>query len=207
MKTSIKTDFFAGLKNILKKNKSLVLSFIFIFSGVIFGTIVYNLDISGLYQEMMEVFLAFNIDFNDKSSIELFAGLILSGFIYFASMFVLGGNFFGKELILFVTMIKSSGIGALIAYLYSEYGIRGFEYTLLIFIPGKFILLFGMLLMTKCCYDMSDTLRRGITEQGSIKTYMKEYTVKSFISLFVFFLSWFIDFVCICTFLQLFSFI
>ena len=194
------------LNKILPDDRGLVCSFISILSGLVFGSVVAVLPEHGIKSEILSVFLSFNTDFADKTKTEILSGFVLSGLIYFALLFLFGGNVFGKELVLIITSLKASGITAIIAFLYAEYSLKGLEYTLLVFLPGKAVFFFAMLFMTKSAYDFSGRLRRGLRDKDDMKIHTRLFCLKVLISFVVFALSWLIDFACICIFSGLFSF-
>lgn len=190
-------------KSALLNDRGLLFSFIAILFGLIFGTVLTVFFENGIKNEILSLFVSFNTEIADKSKMELFSGIILSGLLYFGAMFISGGNIFGKELSLIITAVKASGITAVIAFLYSQYALKGLEYCLLIFLPGKLIFMFGMLFMTKCCFDFSKKLRCNSNEV--IKD-TKLFSLKSSISFLIFMLSWTVDFLAIIVFSGLFDF-
>lgn len=193
-------------KNALLNDRGLLFSFLSILTGLIFGSVLTVFPDNGIKDEILSLFVSFNTEITDKSKIEIFSGIILSGLVYFGIMFFLGGNVFGKELSLIVTAIKASGITAVIAFLYSHYALKGLEYCLLVFLPGKIIFIFAMLFITKSCFDFSKKLRHGASESADIKAVTKLYSLKAVFSLLIFMLSWIIDFLTLIIFTGLFDF-
>ncbi len=190
----------------LLRDGGLVFSFLSVFVGLVIGAVTPLLSADGTAGEILSLFVSFNTQLADKSKIEIFSGIALSGLLYFGLMFLFGGNIFGKELLLFVTAIKASGITAVITFLYSQYALKGLEYCLLVFMPGKIILIFAMLFLTKSCYDFSKKLRKGFAQAEENKTAVRLFSLKAVISLFILMLSWTADFLCILVFSGLFDF-
>ena len=198
-------DKFAAFKKILTDNFTAIVSFISIFIGIFTGACVYSFSDSFFKNEIMVAFLSFNTNFNDKTNIEIFSGMLISGLIYFFVMFVLGSNIFGKELSPVVTLFKTTGLGAIIAYLYQQFGAEGFEYALLVFIPGKMLFIFAALLITKLCFETSISLRSGLSKED-IAVLIKIYSIKSLFCLAVMIASWSVDFICLKAFSGLINF-
>ena len=98
------------------------------------------------------------------------------------------------------------GISALISYLYVQYGIKGLEYVLLVFFPGKCIFLSAAVIMTKNSFDMSCIVKNGIAEKGSSTPISKVYYFKSLIFSMLFALSALVDFSALKIFSGLFDF-
>jgi len=118
MNNKIKRNFVL-IHKITTEKKGIIASFVSILIGIILGSCIYNSPDFSLKNKLLSLFVSFNTEITDKTHIEIFSGLVLSGLIYYVLMFFCGGNIFGKELSLLVTSIKASGIGALIAFLYN----------------------------------------------------------------------------------------
>ena len=196
--------FFYSLK--LTENRGLVLAFTAIFSGLIFGAVITCFTENSLCNEIISLFLSFFTDFTDKSKMEAFSGIVLSGLTYFAALFISGSNIFGREILLIFTFIKAAGLTSIISALYCEYALRGFEYCILVFLPGKILMLFAMLFITKNCFDFSSKLRKGLQNEKEAVILKKAFTIKALASLIIMMLSWIIDFLCLLIFSGLFSF-
>ena len=185
-----------------KKDKALIYSFISVAVGLISGAVVTGFTTSDLKTETADLFVSFFTDFTDKNKLEIFSGISLEGLIYFVALFIAGGNIFGKKLTLVLTALKASGITAIITVLYSDYALKGLEYILLVFMPGKIMLFFAMLFMTKFCYEFSLDLR----STKDRKKITNVFIIKSLIALFFMLVSWLIDFLAIIIFSGLFEF-
>lgn len=186
----------------LKKDKAIVFSFTSIVVGLISGAVITAFSSASLKSEIEKLFISFFTDFTDKSSLEIFSGIVLDGLIYFIALFISGSNIFGKEMTVILTALKSCGITAIIYVLYADYGLKGLEYVLLVFMPGKVILLFAMLFMTKFSYEFSTDLRSTNEKNPATDVYI----VKSVITLIFMLISWLIDFFAIVLFSSLFTF-
>lgn len=185
------------------KDHRLLFSFLSIASGLVFGVVVYIVSSALIENELYNLFIDFNILFSGKTYLEIFSGFTLSGLIYFFSMFIVGGSIFGKLLCSIITFVKAMGISLVTSYLYCNFGLKGFEYALLVFFPGKVALLFAMLFMTKICFECSALLTSG-NELNSVK--IKNYCLKTIVVFIFLLVSWTVDLLCIVVFSGLFDF-
>ena len=176
------------------ENKALILSFISILSGIFLGSCLYNANMDNFSEYISSFFMSINSHIYN-SNFSFFRNIILDALKYFGMMFLLGGNFFGKEISFIVTAIKFIGIGVIISFLYQEYGAEGFEYILLVFIPGKILFIFAALFMTKFCSDSSKELRNGLHYTEKVSSFARIYGTKSVITFLIFLVSCLVDFV------------
>ncbi|MGN1195036.1 MAG: hypothetical protein ACI4SB_06095, partial [Acutalibacteraceae bacterium] len=98
--------------------------------------------------ELCKYFFSFSTDFSGKSYIEILSGFLSVNIIYYCIITVMGTSALGEIPIILLTFLQAMGIGSLTSYLFTSYGIRGFEYFLLVLFPGKVVLLIGSLLLT-----------------------------------------------------------
>lgn len=196
-----------SLKNLFIKDKALISAFFAALTGVLTGALIYGFKLNNTNNPLFDLFISFNTDFTGKSQAEIFSGIAISVLVYFLALFLSGTSFTGKYLCIFATFFKMLGIGAFISFLYVKYGLKGLEYVLLVFFPGKTILFFSSLFMTKNSFDMSNNVKNGIYEKGSSTDFIKTYYLRSMIILFVFLLSAVVDFVTIKVFSPLFDFL
>lgn len=195
-----------SLKRIVIKDKGLLWAFLAVLSGIISGSLLYTLVLCNSSNSIFKFFISFNTDFINKSDLEIFSGIVLSELLYFVVLFILGCSFTGKPLCIAATFIKLLGIGAMITYLYAQYELKGLEYVLLIFFPGKVLLIFAAMLMTKNSFEMSSTVKNGIYEKGSNTAIVKQYYLKSIIYMLIFLLSSAVDYIMLKVFSGLFDF-
>ncbi len=187
-----------------KDDISLYISFGSILTGFLCGVLMYIYTDDSIKNKISDFFISFHTDFSDKSTIEIISGFLLYGIIYYFSMLLLGSSIFGNVLSPMLTTVKASGITVLICAFYCEYSLKGLEYTLLVFSPGKSILIVAMLIMTKTCIDMSGEIKAYTKNNQSeiIKTYLLKCC--ALLPFFVF--SWITDLLCVKIFSGLFDF-
>ena len=195
-----------SLKGLAIKDNGLFAAFLSVLTGLISGSLIYALFIHKNNNPIVDIFIMFNTEFIGKADAELFSGIAVSVLIYFLMLFISGSSFFGRPMCVVVTFFKFAGIGALISYLYITYGLKGLEYVLLVFFPGKLILIFTSVLMTRSSFEMSGIVKNEANEKGSTTSSAKLYYLKSLIYLLLFIISAAIDFLTIKIFSSLFDF-
>lgn len=189
-------------KNIVINDKPLLVSFVFLLSGLLFGIIIFSFSREFVSLEIGSALLNFNKTFVKMSYPEIFGRITLNGLSYFIAMYILGGSIFGKYLCPLLSTVKIIGISLITSFLYSDFGLKGLEYALLILFPGKVLLIFAMLIMTKICIDYS----RGVLccDKVEFSAKLKKYCIKTSVVFIIFLLSWTVDFLCIVIFSDLF---
>lgn len=195
-----------SLKGLFRKDQGLLAAFLSALTGLVSGAFVYAFVLHEKNDLIVGAFIKFTTKFSDKSDIEIFSGFALGVLFYFAALFISGSSFLGKRLSIVITLFKTAGIGTLISHLYITYGLKGLEYVLLVFFPGKIIFIFAAVLMTKCCFDMSSSVKNGVDEKGSAAQLIKMYYLKTLVYLLIFILSSAVDFFTIKIFSDLFDF-
>lgn len=190
-------------KSILIKDKDLLISFIFLAFGLVSGVIIFHLSRESISAEVRTMFLNFNNTFVKLPHSEIFAGIMSEGLLYFIVMYILGGSIFGKYLCPVLSAVKIAGISIVTSFLYASFGLKGFEYALLVVFPGKVIFLFAVLIMTKICIAYS----RGVLccDKSDFSFSLKSYCIKSSAVFVIFIFSWIVDFLCIIIFSDLFN--
>lgn len=195
-----------SLRNFHLALPPVVTAFIPIALGLIFGSIIFNFSGSDILSSFKKYFLSFATDFSNKSTPEIFSGMLLTYLPYFIMMFILGACVMGNAPTLILSFIKSAGIGMTGAYIYSVYALKGVEYCLLIFYPGKILSIFGMLMLTHSSFSMSTNINKLIKSGGEVKIDMNKYIVRSCFIGLIFILGSLVDFITIKCFSSLFSF-
>lgn len=185
-----------------QKNKNLILAFFSVLFGLILGIVAYIVSTNSEINKVFELFAVFNTDFSDKNNLEIFSGFVISGLPYVISMFIVGGSIFGKVLCLIFTSVKTMGLSIITSYLYCNAGLKGLEYALLVFFPGKTILIFSMLFLTVITMQMSQEII--YEDKKALSQKIKVYIFKFSVTFILFLLSWIIDLFCHNLFSDLF---
>ena len=192
-----------SLKNMnILKNKNLIAAFFSVFSGLILGVVAFITISETESIDLLNLLVKFNTDFSDKSKLELFCGIALSGLPYYFAMLIVGGSIFGRLLCEIFTSVKAMGISIVASFLYANMGLKGLEYALLVFFPGKVILIFALLFITATSIEMSKSIT--VKDKTDLSLAIKGYIIKYAVILLLFILSWGIDFLCNIIFSDLF---
>lgn len=188
------------------KDKIQIFCFLVLSSALITGTILYVLSEEYLTEDMFRYFTGFYLDFSSKTTLEVFSGIILSHLPYVLLMIVFGTSSVGCYFVAAISFIKASGMGLISAYLYSSFGLKGIEYALLIFFPGKFLMIFSIL------FIMHSGINNALYVKGLTKgEYRAEkssnlYAVKAVTAVLLFILSSLVDCFLAVSFSSLFVF-
>lgn len=187
-------------------NKTAILSAVIIAMGIISGTIIFLVSDDTVAETLFEYFISFTTDFTNKNKPEILSGLILSHIPYFVVMEILGVSVVGIYLIPMITFIKSVGIGMLVTYIYQMFTLKGIEYCLLVLFPGKFILIFAMILLAQNCLITSDNIRLSAHGNKDRVVELNKYILRTIFIAMIIIVSSIIDFITIISFSSLFDF-
>lgn len=188
------------------KRRTLILSVLSIALGITFGTIMFIFNDKYISNELLKFFIDFETDFSGKSFFEIFFGFLAVNLVYIILLVVFGSSAIGEIPIVLLTFIKSLGIGSLTSYLFGEYGIRGLEYYLLVFLPGKVVLIFAMVLLLQNSLLSSHQIRQTVKGIINDKIDIKLYLLRTALIILIFILASIVDASAIKLFSPLFSF-
>ena len=187
-------------------NKSAVLSFLVIFIGVVSGAILYNFTDESLINELTALFIGNTTDLLNNNKPELFYGLIVDSLIYFALMLIFAMCVYGTPAVFIISFAKAMGLSFLTTDIYGSFGLEGIEYCLLILFPGKFVLIFAMILLTQNCFINSNNITKSINSDNNRVVDLKKYAIRTVVISGLIVVSAIIDFVTMISFSSLFEF-
>lgn len=190
----------------MNENKSAVISSLIIISGIITGVLIYVVNNENLSNDLMEYFLKFNTDFSHKNKPEIFSGLLLPDLIYLTSMSILGTCAFGAPIVILISIINSMGLGTLTAYIYDSFALEGIEYCLIVLLPGKFLLILAMILLTQNCTVTSKHIKNSIFNKDNRVVDFRKYTARIIVIAIILLLSTLVDYITLTSFISLFNF-
>ena len=191
--------------NIIKDRLNLEI-FIVIALGIISGTVFYIYSEPHIAEEIGNSFAAFCTGFTQKTKAEVFTGLLLGHLPYVIFMLILGKSSIGYIVIPLISYVKIMGIGFLNSYLYAVFGLKGVEYSLLIFLPGKFLMLFSVIFLMQCCIKNSVGIKSYIKGETEAENNSTIYSVRIMIAVIILISSSLIDCILTVSFSSLFSF-
>ncbi len=192
--------------NFKPQNTSVLLSFLPIALGLVAGSVIYVLCEEYLTGKLWDYFISFATEFSQKNGPEIFSGLIVSNLPYIILMFLFGTCAVGAPIVPMLSFIKSAGLSLTATYIYATYALEGIEYCLLVFFPGKVLLLFAMLLLTQSSFTTSREVNKAIKGIAETQVRLVTYILRSALICAVFILSSLVDFLMIISFSSLFSF-
>ncbi len=188
------------------KDKTLLFSFIVIAAGLIGGTIMFAFTNGLLGNEIPDLFSDYFAALSYKTKTEVFTGMLITNLPYIILMIVSGSSAYGTVLIAILSFVKVSGLGILSSYFYSCYALKGIEYSLLVFFPGKFILILSVLFMMHICINNSLQINKLIKGEWKTENSSLHYSVKVVTAVILFVISALIDCFMTVSFSSLFSF-
>ena len=194
------------LMKTINENKSAVHSALIIISGIVCGVLLYVFNAENLTSDLFEYFISFSMDFSHKSKPEIFSGLILPDLIYLIAMTTLGTCAFGTTCVICLSLINSMGLGMLIAYIYDSFALKGIEYCLIVLLPGKFLLILALILLTQNCAITSKLIKQSAKNKSDRVVDFRKYIIRIFIITTIMFLSALVDFLTVTAFSSLFEF-
>lgn len=174
--------------------------------GIIMGSVLYLICKDKLTGNLFDYFIDYTIDFSNKNKPEILSGLVLQNLIYYFFMLFFGTNVIGAPFVFLISFIKASGLGVLATYIYDAFSLKGIEYCLLVFFPGKFLLILSMVLLTQNCYYNALCIFRNIKMEDSRGVDLKKFTARSVLILMILLLASLVDFLTIISFSPLFDF-
>ncbi len=198
-----------GFANGRKHKKTLILLFICLILGMIFGAIsVSYFNLESIYKLD---FLFLN-DFKgriNQSNLEIFISSfsILSLFALFTELNAL--SCWGAFFIPFIVAFKGIGLGISAGYLYLIYGLKGIAFYLLILLPGIFISSVGITLLAGGCMKFSFKLLKSTISKDkkeNLRSILKQHLKKSAYCLIILAISSAIDVCFMIMFSRFFNF-
>ncbi|MBE6774743.1 MAG: hypothetical protein E7543_00960 [Ruminococcaceae bacterium] len=200
----ISTDIIKKEK--ITENKISIINFSVLASAIVCGTLLYVFLKDYFADGIFKSFTSFFSDFSNKTNLEIISGIALSHLPYILLMMILGTSACGCAIIVIISFIKVAGLGILAAYFYSSFALKGIEYALLVFFPGKFVLILSVLFMMHFCTNNSLNIKSLIKGECRAENMDSLYNLKSVIAILLFILSSAIDGFTVVSFSSLFAF-
>lgn len=190
-------------KTTFSQNKTTVTTLLIMISAVVAGTVLYTLTKQRSDDSLDIAFMNFTGEFINKSKPEIFSGLLLGTGIYLVLIVLFSTSVIGVPFIYSLTFLKMMGLGTLVSYIYSIYGLKGVEYCILIVLPGKFLLILGSLILTDSSVYLSRSIRQKDKDK---KTDLRKQALRFLFVLIIMTLSVTVDFLTLTFFSKLFIF-
>ncbi len=190
----------------MAKNKLNLTVFLVIALALLSGTVLFIISEKNLSKEIGDSFISFYSDFSSKTNGEIFTGMLSSHLPYVILMIILGKSSVGYAVIPVLSFTKIIGISFLNTYLYSVFGLKGVEYSLLIFIPGKFLMIFSVIFLMQCCMENSLNIKNILKGESRLENNSYFYWVRITVAVMILTLSSLVDCILTVSFSSLFSF-
>lgn len=185
------------VKNNTFINRGLLLTLSSLLTGILFGIVVYIFNENDLKHKINDILSAHYHEFTDSTTIKAFITFSTSGILFFIIMLIGGSGIFGRISTTVLIIYKTAGLSAFITHMYSSYGIDGLKYILLVFFPGKVILMFSLIYIADSCYKITEYLNNNSKLSfHNLKTSKKIYCFNFLLALAVIATSWLIDSIC-----------
>ncbi len=204
MKTLIATRKIDIKNSFLFKYKSILILFFIMISAVFFGLIMQNSESgNGIFYRIIDVFGDYIISVKNYNKPEIFSGLLLSSFVCYAVIALFSTSIIGAPLIYAVIFFKIAGLSTVLFAIYSEFGLSGIEYSLLVLLPGKYFMILSLLILADSSSQLCNVIVKDIqSKPEKIKNYIMILVFSAVILL----ISVIIDYFTLTTFAGLFDF-
>lgn len=181
MKEKIKLNLKYGhnLKALIMNNKSLAVLACILLLGIFLGSLSIGAMKTTVINKIGVLFLD---NFKNRSSEPLFfifISSLSSVFIFVLLAFFMGLSVWGFIMLPFVPLVRGICIGFTQSYLYSQYGLYGIAFQLVVLFPGIFVSSIAILLITKEAMALSHSLSNvfifnetNYKKRSEFKTYL-----------------------------------
>lgn len=170
----------------IEDNQIVIITVVIYVFGLIAGSICYySIDSESLKSLADEL-----LSFKNKTFIEQFSNDLCLYFSLFAMTLVFGMCSLGTPIVALIPFFTGLINAVKISYFYSNYGIKGIGYTLLMILPGASLFV-AVQIVTVCnSIEMSRVLFKASFKEGSFsnslsKTYLKEFAVYAIIVILI----------------------
>ncbi|MBR1779071.1 MAG: hypothetical protein IJ758_01010 [Clostridia bacterium] len=168
------------LKIFARQNKILVILASILLLGIFFGAIIGDIIKNQTVEDITSLFLNNYKNRENQPIFYAFISSLSSIFLFILATFLIGLSAWGFTLAPFMPFFRGLSIGLIQNYLYSQYGMKGILFQILVLLPGIFISSIAILLMAKeamiISYSFSNRLifkeRSRFDREVDIKTYI-----------------------------------
>ena len=175
-----KTNKLRKLKAFITQNKLLVFLSLVLLCGIFWGSNIEELMKNQTVENITSMFLN---DFKNRASQPIFFVFISSlssVFLFILVSFFMGLSIWGFLFVPLIPFFRGLSIGLVQNYLYSQYGLKGLLFQLIILFPGIFISSIAILLMAKESMLISQTFSNILIFRSNSK-FEKKSDLKTYI--------------------------
>lgn len=176
------------LKEFFQNSRILVLTVLFII-GIILGALFIKMN-NDIYKELEKYVESYMYVKTGQGIWEIFCNSMLSNITFLASSLFLAFSLIGYPIIIWVPFLRGLGFGAVCGFLYLNYKLSGFGYSILTILPGATLSSFALISVCNfgCEYSKNAFLKsvsgKGVFEKGETKILLVRHFVLSVICLF-----------------------
>ena len=174
----------------LKKHSITINVTVLIVVGLILGTILYQLN-NSFSSIIIEYFKRYYNLIKSNGFVLSFTNNLINNILIDIFIFVFGLCAIGSPIVCVVPLIKGTGIGVVVKYLYQTYGLKGFLYCILVFFPAEIISLLAIIIAENESFSFSKSIYNSIKNksmESDYKLYIQRYIfviILSVISAFI----------------------
>ncbi len=193
-----------GSKRLKMYEYNSIKAFMLSVAAVISGVAVYTAFTELLNEKINDVFME-HLDYVENTlKSDILYGLIFNCVIYVILLLMFSTSVIGTPYIYAITFIKILGIAVTASHLYFNYGIKGIEYSIIVFMPGKIFLIMATLILIDYSTYISNRIRAKENTFDSLD--VKKLSVWLIVLLLIMALSVAVDFFTTSFFSDLFNF-
>ncbi len=170
-------------------DRSLLTVFSVIILSMLCGALAYSLNKNAFSGELWNAFVSYMTNKNGKSLIELFSGLYIIDLFTLLLLTIFGTASFGFAPAIATIIFRTTGIGTIGSYLFSNYTFVGLKYFYLIILPGKIFLFFGLMLAAQNCLQTGKKIKLIVGGKTSDSVDKKLFLFRNTVSAIIFALS------------------
>lgn len=172
----IRTSFDEKRMNYLKKNGLLILLMILFMMGMIYGSLMVK-------SQFFSPLSLSDIQENYIKNSDTFLGILFSSFfsnyLFVLIPYLLGYSSISQIITVFIPLFNGLGLGLSMGFLYSNLGLGGIGYSLLIIVPQTAVSLFAIFIACRESIKLSNLFLKGVKNSDSINfDIIKLYNIK-----------------------------
>ncbi|MBR3815461.1 MAG: stage II sporulation protein M [Clostridia bacterium] len=135
------------VKSVPEYRSKLILLTIYLSAFVILGVAVAISNKDELYQSLNISLSEYFSFIKAESRADIFIGLLSHNLLFVFIILFFSFNVFGNVFVYILSGLKIAGMSTVVTYLYSEYQLKGIEYSLFVFMPGKLIFILSIIML------------------------------------------------------------
>lgn len=173
--------------------RSLLLIFLVILISMVCGALAYCINRNAFSGELWNGFVRLMTDKSRKSFSEIFSGFYSIDLLVLILLSVFGSASIGFFPTIITVAFRTAGIGTIGAFLFVNHYLIGLKYYLLVIVPGKLLLFFGLLLAAQNSIQTSRKVKQITDGKTNEKIDKKLFAIRNGVCAAIFALSALVD--------------